>query len=314
MIKSNAENSSTPTRLSLMVFKGVQNLPLLAAQEKGFLTRRGLVLDIEIAPNSMVLRDGLASGRFQIVHTAVDNALAMVDQAHVDVAVILGGDNSFNALYVQPDIKGYEDLRGQHVIVDALDTAYGLMLYAMLNRKGIGRDDYSVTSVGATHLRIAAMLQDPSIKASIMNPPYSIMAERAGLKRLDLAADVLGPYLGTSAFVLRQWAASNRDIVVRYLRAYIEGARWALDPANRDEAIAMTMKAVDVPHDIAAASYAIAVDPQHGMARDAALDGAALANVIGLRAAFDGRTEVPPIERYFDSSFYDQAIASLPPR
>src|ERR1700737_547580 len=95
------------SRLSTMVFQGVQNLPLFAAQQKGFFAKRGLAVDQKIAPSSQELRDGLAQGRYQIVHTSVDNAIAMAEQAKADIVVVLGGDNGWNDLFVQPDIKSY---------------------------------------------------------------------------------------------------------------------------------------------------------------------------------------------------------------
>src|SRR6185503_17855532 len=101
------------------VFQGVQNLPLFAAQAKGFFARRGLEVDIKIAPNSDELRNGLQEGRYQIVHGGSDNAVAMAAVAKADVAVVIGGDNGWNQLIVQSDIAGYADLRGKTVIVDA---------------------------------------------------------------------------------------------------------------------------------------------------------------------------------------------------
>ena len=71
------------TKLTIMVFVGIQNLPLFAAQSQGFFTKRGLDVDIKIAPGSEVLRQGLADGKWQIVHTAFDNAVAMADVAKV---------------------------------------------------------------------------------------------------------------------------------------------------------------------------------------------------------------------------------------
>ena len=85
-----------------MVFQGLQNLPLFAAQEKGFFARRGLEVDIKIAPTSDEMRNGLAEGRYQIVHGAVDNAVAMAEVAKADIAVVIGGDNGWNQLIVQP--------------------------------------------------------------------------------------------------------------------------------------------------------------------------------------------------------------------
>src|SRR5687768_7558169 len=77
-------SAQTTTKLTIMVFQGMQNLPQLVAQKKGFFAQRGLDVDIRIAPNSDELRDGLAHGRYQIVHAGVDNAVAMAEVAKID--------------------------------------------------------------------------------------------------------------------------------------------------------------------------------------------------------------------------------------
>ena len=78
-------SAQTQTKLTVMVFPGISNLPLFAAQAKGFFAKRGLEVDIKFTPNSDELRNGLAEGRYQIVHSAVDTAVAMVEMAKVDV-------------------------------------------------------------------------------------------------------------------------------------------------------------------------------------------------------------------------------------
>src|SRR5215213_2212917 len=65
------------TKLTVIVFPGVQNLPMFSAQAKGFFAKRGLAVDLKFTPNSDELRSGLAEGRYQIAHSAVDNAFAM---------------------------------------------------------------------------------------------------------------------------------------------------------------------------------------------------------------------------------------------
>ena len=65
------------TKLAVIVFPGVPNLPIFAAQAKGFFVRRGLGIDVKFTPNSEELRNGLAEGRYQIAHSAIDNAFAM---------------------------------------------------------------------------------------------------------------------------------------------------------------------------------------------------------------------------------------------
>ena len=72
-----------------MVFQGVQNLPLFAAQTRGFFGKRELEVEIKIAPTSDEMRNGLAEGRYQIVHGAIDNAVAMAEVAKADIAVVM---------------------------------------------------------------------------------------------------------------------------------------------------------------------------------------------------------------------------------
>ena len=106
---------SDSNKLTVIVFPGVQNLPMFAAQAKGFYAKRGLDVEIKFTPNSDELRNGLAEGRYQIAHSAVDNAFALKDKANVDIAVVLGGDNSLNRLFVQPEIQSLADIKGKTV-------------------------------------------------------------------------------------------------------------------------------------------------------------------------------------------------------
>src|SRR5947209_14081865 len=170
------------TKLTVIVFPGVQNLPMFSAQAKGFYAKRGLAVDLKFTPNSDELRNGLAEGRYQIAHSAVDNAFALKDKANVDIAVVLGGDDSFNRLIVQPEIKSLADIKGKTVAVDAVNTAYAFQLYEMLRQKGLNKGDYEVKPVGGTGQRLEAMTKDKTYAAAMMNPPFSIRAEKAGLK------------------------------------------------------------------------------------------------------------------------------------
>jgi ABC-type nitrate/sulfonate/bicarbonate transport system substrate-binding protein len=306
-------SGNAQTHLTTMVFQGVQNLPLFAAQQKGFFAKRGLSVDQRIAPSSQELRDGLAQGRYQIVHTSVDNAIAMAEQAKVDIVVVLGGDNGWNDLFVQPEIKTYGDLRGKTVVVDAPDTAFAFQLYQMLKLHGVGQNEIVLKPVGATRFRLQAITTDKGVAASMLNLPFSLLAEQAGIKKLATAVDVIGPYLSTTGFVLRAWAGDNGDVLVRYIQAYVEGLRWAMDPSNKAEAIELLAKGLNISQDIARRSYAVAVDPQQGFMRDAKVDIDGFKNVLKLRAELHGDWggKPPAPEQYTDLSHYQRAIAGM---
>jgi ABC-type nitrate/sulfonate/bicarbonate transport system substrate-binding protein len=295
------------TQLAVIVFPGVQNLPVFAAQAKGFFAKRGLAVDLKFTPNSDELRNGLAEGRYQIAHSAIDNAFALKDKANVDIAVVLGGDDSFNHLIVQPDIKSLADIKGKTVAVDAINTAYAFQLYEMLRQKGLSKGDYEVKPVGGTGQRLDAMVNDKTMVAAMMNPPFSIRAEKAGLKSIDTAASALGAYQGSSAFVLRAWGAANSDALTKYLQAYVEGLRWMLRPENKTEAVALLVERLKLPQDIATLAYEATLK---GFNPDGALDMDGVRNVLKLRAQFEGGTPAAP-EKYIDLSYYQKALAGL---
>jgi ABC-type nitrate/sulfonate/bicarbonate transport system substrate-binding protein len=302
------------TQLTVMVFHGLQNLPLFAAQTRGFFGQRNLEVEIRIAPTSDEMRNGLAEGRYQIAHGGVDNAVAMAEVAKADIAVVVGGDNGWNQLIVQPEIAAAADLRGKTVIVDAPNTAYALQLYDMLAQSGLKKGDYLIKVVGATFRRLEAIREDKTIAASMLNPPFSVLAQKAGLKSLGSAVKAIGPYQATAGFVMRTWAKQNEDVLVKYLQAYVEGVRWSLDPANKETAIKLLMDRLKLAEDVATAAYMAATDPAEGFARDGKVDLEGFRNVLKLRAAHLGTwggTPPPAPEKYLDLSYYQKAFAGL---
>jgi len=295
------------TKLAVIVFPGVQNLAMFAAQAKGFYAKRGLAVDIKFTVNSDELRGGLAEGKYQIAHSAIDNAFALKDKANADIAVVLGGDNSFNHLIVQPDIKSLAEVKGKTVVVDAINTAYAFQLYEMLKQKGVNKGDYEIKLAGGTALRLDAMLKDKNNVAGMMNPPFSTRAVKEGLKDMGTAAAALGAYQGTSAFVLRPWAQANSDTLVKYVQAYIEGWRWAFDPKNKAEVVKLLVERLKLTEDVATQSFD---DTKNDSAKDGAVDMAGVNNVLKLRAQYEGGAPASP-EKYLDLSYYKKALAGM---
>src|SRR5215510_1600766 len=302
------------TQLKVMVFPGLSNFSIFAAQHKNLFAKHGLAIELLNTPNSDGLRNGLAKGDHQIAHAAVDNAVAMVELAKADVIIVTGGDNGFNRIFVQPEINSYADLRGKAVVVDAPNTAYALLLYKVLKDHGLNKGDYTVRPVGGTTARLEAMTKDKAnAAAGVLNPPYSFRAAEAGLKDMGPAATAIGAYQAGGAFVMREWAKANSDTLVRYIKAYVEGCRWALDPANKAEAIALIADRLKLTPDVAAQSYAVATDPPDNIAKDAKFNMEGFKNVLKLRAEIEGQWggNPPPPEKYVDLSYYNRAVSGI---
>lgn len=301
--------SAPAQTVRVVAFSGIPTMALRVAEQRGLFAQQGLQVITEITPNSEQLRQGLAAGKYDIAHAAVDNAVAMVEAAHTDVIVVLGGDDSMNEVLVQPDVATVADLKGRTVIVDAANTAYALQLRKILASSGLSAGDYTLKIVGGTPQRLEAMLADRSNAASMLNPPFSIRATRAGLRSLGTAKALLGPYQGMGAFVKREWASANRDTVIRYLTAVLQAQRWFVAPENKVAATALLGETLRLDPSVATETYARGIS---GLATDAKLDTEGLARVLALRADVEGQWNgrPPDASRYYDLSFYQAALAA----
>jgi ABC-type nitrate/sulfonate/bicarbonate transport system substrate-binding protein len=301
------------SKLKIIVFEGVQNLPIFAAQKQGYFAEENLDIELTFTPNSWTLRDGLQAGLFDIAHTAVDNAIAMVDKANADVVVVMGGDNGFNGLFVQPEIKNIEELKGKTVLVDAPNTAFALALYKILSLKGLDLNakDYEALSIGATPFRLKSMLENKSHCGAILNLPFRLQALQSGLIHLGDLVDFLGPYLSTAGFVMRNWAVNNEFQLISYIKAYIKGLRWVLDSDNRSDVINLLMSQLNLDFEISKSSVEIATSPKTGMMSDAFIDLEGFKNVLSIRASYENNLSPPQVDRYIDLKYHGKAIQEL---
>lgn len=292
----------------LNTFPTARSLPFFVGVEKGIFKKHGIKLEFEFTESSKAQREGLASGKFEVVHSAVDNALAMIEVAKVDVVIVSGGDGGTNEFIVGKNIHSFADIRGKALVTDAPNTAYALMAKKILLKNGLKEGvDYRINAVGAGPFRLKAMLEGGDNAAAIMNLPFSAQTLEAGLKSLGRTHDMLGPYQAGGAFVLRSWAKANPETLERYLAGYIESLRWVVDKSHREEAIALLMDKRKLSRSLAERSYDLMIEPGFGFNPDARLSVEGFNNVLTLRHEVEGGP-VPNPAKYLDLSYYDRAL------
>jgi ABC-type nitrate/sulfonate/bicarbonate transport system substrate-binding protein len=275
---------------------------LVVARARGFFAANGLEVDVMVTPNSTDQMRGLGLGSWQIVSTAFDNVLGWSGREGAEIVAIAQVAQGITLpVYVRPEIQTWEDLRGKPLAVDAVDTAYALVLRRILLAHGLEMDrgDYTLLPKGATGHRLESMNQGESF-AGVLNPPWDAKADAASMKRFADQREILPNYPGGVFAVNRKWANDNRAILTKYLAAWDQGLRWAQDVKNRDEAIKLIAEAEKI--DEKNASNRLRQLPGNGR-----LDLAGLQTVLDLRVQF-GLT--PPmgneLPKYYDESFYNQ--------
>jgi ABC-type nitrate/sulfonate/bicarbonate transport system substrate-binding protein len=292
-------------------FPTARSLPFYVGIEKGIFAKHGIKLELEFTENSKSQREGLAGGKFEVVHSAVDNALAMIEVAKIDVVIVSGGDGGTNEFIVGKGVDGFAGVRGKALVVDAPNTAYALQGIKMLAKQGLRVDaDYKLNPVGNGPHRLEAMMKGGDNAAAIMNLPFSAQAIEAGMKSLGRVNDMLGPYQAGGAFVLRSWAKAHPETLQNYLAGYIDSLRWVVDKKNREEAIALLMDKRKLSRSLATRSYDLMIEPGFGFNPDAKLSPEGFDNVLKLRQEVEGGPAPNPA-KYLDLSYYEGALRQL---
>ena len=127
---------------------------------KGFFAAEGLEVTVSRTANSTDQMRGLSKGTYQIASTAFDNVLGWSGREGAElIAVAQVIDKAVYPVFVRPEIKQWDDLRGKKLAVDAVDTAFALVLRKVLLAEGLDltRGDYELVAVGNTPLRLESM-------------------------------------------------------------------------------------------------------------------------------------------------------------
>jgi len=302
-----------PQKIRVLTLLG-RPVQLVVADKRGLFAKYGLEVANDNKKNSDELRADLAAGKGDLAYLAVDNAVAMVELAHQDVIIVMGGEGSQNELIAQPAIKSIADLRGKTLLVDAPNTAYALQMKKILLLSGMtAGKDYEIKPFGATPQRLAAMRENKDFAGSMLGPPTSLVAKHEGFVSLGSVQQLIGPYQAAGFFTHRAWAKEHRDLLVAFLSACIEAQRWLLHPANKPQVIDLLTSEYHLAPEIAAEDYEMAVHQPGGFEEDARFDIRGFENVLRLRAEIEGQWggHPPSPDKYYDPSFYDAAFKKM---
>ena len=303
-------------RISAIVFPGGFNLPLWTAMAQGFLRAHDIELDLAYTANSVEQVCGLITGKWDIGLTAFDNIVAYQEgqgeqpvEGKPDLFAFMGGDNGFLRFVVAPEIETYADLKGKTFSVDTMTTGFAFVLRKMLALNGVSEREVTFERAGGALQRFQA-LQARKHAGTLLVTPFELMGRASGLRVLQSACDLLPRYQGISGTARRSWARANKDVVVRFIQAYLEALDWLYRSDNCADARDLLLKQVPaLGQEIAQATCDILLDAGQGFHPQARIDDEGAATVLRLRTEYaqPQRFLVKP-EKYIDLSYYTAAI------
>ena len=299
LLLAGAAQAQQPRTLQVNVFR--EDAAMAIGRQKGFFAAEGLEIKVIRTANSTDQMRGLSNGTFQIVSTAFDNVLGWSGKEGAElIAVAQIVDTAVYPVFVRPEIRNWNDLRGKKLAVDAVDTAFALVLRRVLLDKGLDftKGDYQLIAVGNTPLRLESMKKGDTF-AGVLTPPVDAQAAAAGMVRLGDSKDVLPGFPNTLFATSRSWAQKERAQLVGYLKAWLASLRWMR--ANPDEALKIIEAEFKVNPKVAASLI-------EEMTATGAINPSGLEQALQLRNRFGLTPPMGPnISRYYDLQYYEAA-------
>lgn len=299
--------------IELICFPGAPNLPIFVAQQKGWFEKNGVSINMTTTPSSAFQAENLASGKFQIAGTAFDNVVAYqegqgaVPLKDTDFFAFMGATQVELAFITAPDVKTYADVKGKSLALDALSTGFAFVLYEMLERNGLSKSDYGMVPVGATPSRWEAV-KAGTHAGTLTIEPFTSIARNQGFNVLDTSTNLFPDYQGGSFAASRKWAAANPEALKGFIRGYLAGLEWTLDPANRAEATDILLANMpEIKPPVAGAVMNSLLSPRSGLTPGAAMLMEGVKTVLALRSKYGTGGTLSNPGKYIDLQYLEAA-------
>lgn len=182
-------------------------------------------------------------------------ALALaITNAHLDERVVAdvvadGMDGYFSENFVvlaDGPIKKIEDVKGKRVATNTIGSASDQAMRTMLRRHGINDADF--TTVETNFANMPAMLEGGKVDMIGVLPQFAHgIIGNPKYKVLFRGIDAVGPTQAVVWAMRADTIAAHRPALVDFFEDHIRARRWFLDPANREEAIAITAEVTKLP-------------------------------------------------------------------
>ncbi len=307
--------SQAQVKLEVTHFPGGGTWPIYAAMERGYFATAGLAIHLDPITGSVQQITGMMAGKYDLGMTAFDNVIAYdagqgetALKEQPDLFAFMGGEGGSLHLITAPAVKTVESLKGKTLAVDAKSTGYAFVLYRIAAMHGLKQDDYSIAAVGSSQKRLDALIQGQAA-GTLLSRPFDAFAAAKGFNDLVAMSKVFPHYQSTVGFARRKWAKDHRDVLVAFIRAYVQGSLWLFDSSHQDAAIDLLAKNTpNLSRDQAETIYRSTVGADSVTSPMAVLDPAGIKTVVALRSEFGEPKKKLDARRFYDLSYYKAAL------
>ena len=280
------------------------SLPWMIAKDAGLFRKHDLDVDLVFMGSSALIVQSMLSGAVPVAGVAGPAVISSVVGGG-DVVTIANLAPLTIALMVKPTIEKPEDLRGKKIGVPRLGAVAHFAIRMILDRHGI--KDATILQMGSQPEAAAGMRRD-AIDGAMISLPLNYVLAKEGFRQLVGPQDYrkLGiQFISQGISARRSFAAKNRDMVSRLMKATMEGMKLMSTQENLAKKILAKYTRQTDPESLDRAYQfgleTLNKDPT--IPREAILSMVRLMADLGLvdRAA----AASTPAESFYDNSFVD---------
>ncbi|ALS21924.1 ABC transporter substrate-binding protein [Paenibacillus naphthalenovorans] len=223
-----------PVSLNMGMLKFTSNSPLFIALEKGFFKEENLEVHVKWFESSNAVNVAVVSGDLDVggVGFTADLYNMMAAGQKVTIVSDKGREQKgypFSAVIVHKDspYRSVEELKGKKAAVTTIGSTNHYMLGRVLEKYGLTTKDVQWVPMNTTS-GVMETLRGKNADAIILSEPYASIAINQGYGRvLAWVADEID-YQSSGIFFSPKFM-TNKDAGIRFLKAYIKGARYYYD-------------------------------------------------------------------------------------
>ncbi len=282
---------------------------LLTARDQGLFAREELDVQVSYMAPQLVIQ-ALLAGQVHVARSGTHFGV-MAASRGADLRIVAAALYGYPYdLISRPEVTSLADLRGQKIAAASLASITTVIFKDVMARNGIRPSEYTLLFVGGSAERYQTLLSGQVAASLAENPPFNYRALDAGHRLLLRYNDLIRNLQYVSYFVASKWAAENRPLLTRFLRAVVRAQRWLNDPANERQAVRTLGQHLRIDERTASQTYRHMIVDGKAYRGEAAIDGPGLAEVVRILADYDLVARREPWEVFADPSYVQAARTS----
>jgi NitT/TauT family transport system substrate-binding protein len=266
-------------RISYASVSGNTAIVTYVTERAGLFKKYGLDTELILITGGPAAVSALINGDVDLDLRAPVAALQAM--AHgVKLTFLVSQSNTLDYdVVTRPEIKDVKQLKGKRVGIIRFGGISELMVRYLFQRLGLDPErDIQIIQVGQARL---ISLEKGALEATVLSSGESYYARRMGFRVLDMPTL---PFFGSAIVATPTWIAKKPDTVQRFLKAYLEGARFFLREKAKSLAYLKDFLRLT---DAEALEVTYKTHPQHQMGLKPIADMAAAKATIDVMAARD---------------------------